>query len=247
MFRFLNITPLRKRRFVRQLNSDGYAIIRIVATGLTADETREYPAATLRDFVGPMQDKLLLEGNIQQGEQTERSDSFPLDKVVGEIVSGSVMYAGNPPGLTPGLYLTPGIYLTPGLYAVARIYAPHKAKIGRWMGRQYGIGLATDIEIDADDADTEIDTESIDSVNIVTHPNAGGAILGLSEVSISAAAMQSALAGRRGWWRWRWWLRTACHCAAGWFILWLMWLILALLTGLTAAVARFAIETAGGK
>ena len=241
MFRFLNITPLRKRRFVRQLNSDGYAIIRIMATGLTADGTREYPAETLRDFVAPMQDKLLLEGNIQQGEQTERSDSFPLDKVIGEIVSGSVMYSGNPPGLTPG------IYSTPGLYAVARIYAPHKAKIGRWMGRQYGIGLATDIATVGDDADDEIDTESVDSVNIVTHPNGGGAILGLSEVSISAAAMQSALADRRGWWRWRWGLRTAWHCAAGWFILWLMWLILALLTGLTAAVARFAIATAGGK
>ena len=56
MFQFPNITPLRKRRFVRPLNSDGYAIVRIVATGLTADETREYPEATLRDFVAPMQD-----------------------------------------------------------------------------------------------------------------------------------------------------------------------------------------------
>ena len=174
MFRFLNITPLRKRRLVRQLNGDGYAIIRIIATGLTADGTREYPEETLRGFVVLMQDKLLLEGNIQQGEQTERSDSFPLDKVIGEIVNGSVMYAGNQPGLTPSSYLTPGIY------AVARIYAPHKAKVGRWMGRQYGIGLAANIETYADDADDEIDTESVDSVNIVTHPNAGGAILGLS-------------------------------------------------------------------
>ena len=126
-----------------------------MATGLTADETREYPEATLRDFVAPMQDKLLLAGNIQQGEQTARSNSFPPDKVIAAIVNDSVMYAGNRPGLTPGLY------------AVARIYAPHQAKIGRWMGRQYGIGLAANIETVADDADAEIDTESIDSMNIV--------------------------------------------------------------------------------
>lgn len=113
------ITPLHKRSFVRGVSSDGYLIIRIIASGKTADGVREYSATALRAAVPEMGNALLLEGHIQQGELTERGDSFPLEKVIGAIVGGCVSYEDNLPEFEPGIY------------ALARLYGEHKNKAYR--------------------------------------------------------------------------------------------------------------------
>lgn len=230
------ITPLHKRSFVRGVSSDGYLIIRIIASGKTADGVREYPDAVLRAAVPEMANALLLEGHLQQSQVAERSDSFPLEKVIGAIVGGCVSYEDDLPEFEPGIY------------ALARLYGEHKNKAYRWAEIQYGVGINADVMLDSDeksgDAGTVMALRNIDSVNIVTNPNAGGRIIGFSEVYIGPAEMLSILSGKKR--NIKWWLRTAAHCVKEWLANWAIWLIIAAIAGFVAAVTELLVSKLSG-